>query len=94
MHALLRTFSGPGAKAFAKLLEERKAEVEKIAKSISGLKSYAFVATDDGGFSISLGKKAGVDDMHKHALAWIKEHAGQTKVKPPTVHEGSVIVHI
>lgn len=94
MHSMLRTFSGPGAKAFAKLMDERRPELEKIVKSISGLESYSFVETSDGCFSVSFGTKAGVDAMHKTALAWIKENAADTKVQPPTVYDGTVIFHI
>jgi hypothetical protein len=94
MHAMLRTYSGDGAKAFAKLMEERKADIEKIVKSVSGLTSYTVAATADGAFSVTVGNdKASVDEMHKKAIEWIKEHAGHTKVKAPTVSEGSVILH-
>jgi hypothetical protein len=95
MHAMLRTYSGPGAKAFAKLMEERKADIEKIVKSVPNLVSYSVASTGDGAFSVTVGKdKASVDDMHKQAMAWIKEHAGHTKVKAPSVSEGSVILHL
>ena len=94
MHAMLRTFSGDGAKAFAKVMEERKADIEKIVKSVSGITSYTLVATSDGAFSVTVAKdKATVDDMHKKAMEWIKENTGPTKVKPPTVSEGTVILH-
>ena len=95
MHAMLRTYSGPGAKAFAKLMEERKADIEKIVKSVPDLVSYSVASTSDGAFSVTVGKdKNSVDDMHKRALAWIKENAGHTKVKSPSVSEGSVILHL
>jgi len=35
MHAMVRTYSGKGAKKFADLLEERKAEVEKVLRSVT-----------------------------------------------------------
>ena len=95
MHAMLRTYSGSGAAAFAKLMEERKADIEKIVKSVSGLTSYTVASTSDGAFSVTVGKdKASVDEMHKKALEWIKENAAHTKVKPPAVFEGSVILHL
>jgi hypothetical protein len=37
MYAIVRTFSGPGAKALFDLLENRKAEVDVAMRSVPGL---------------------------------------------------------
>ena len=86
MHALMRSYSGKGAKELADLLEQRKPDVEKIVRSVTGLVSYTMVRTKDGAFSVSVWQdKAGVDEVHKKALQWVKENASHTKVAPPTV---------
>jgi len=53
------------------------------------------VRTKDGAFSVSVWQnKAGVDEVHKKAMEWIKENASHTKVATPTVSEGSVIIQL
>jgi heme-degrading monooxygenase HmoA len=95
MHAMVRTYSGKGAKEFADLMEERKADVEKVLRSVPGLVSYSAVRTKEGVFSVSVWKdKPAIEEVHKKAMEWIKENAGHTKVKPPTVMEGSVLIQL
>jgi hypothetical protein len=53
------------------------------------------VRSKDGAFSVSVWQdKAGIDEVHKKAMEWIKENASATKVGAPTVSEGSVILHL
>jgi heme-degrading monooxygenase HmoA len=95
MHAMVRSYSGKGAKEFADLIENRKADVEKVLRSVKGLVSYAMVRSKDGAFSVSVWQdKAGIHEVHKKAMEWIKENASATKVGAPTVSEGSVILHL
>ena len=46
----MRTYSGAGAKELFTLLEQRKAEVEAVMRTVPGLVSYTLVrsAEDDG----------------------------------------------
>jgi heme-degrading monooxygenase HmoA len=95
MHAMVRNYSGKGAKEFGDLMEERKADVEKVIRSVKGLVSYTALRTAEGVVSVSVWKdKAGIDEVHKKAMDWIKENATHTKVHAPTVSEGSVIVQL
>ena len=50
MYAVVRTYSGAGAKELFTLLEQRKAEVEAVMRAVPGLVSYTLVrsAEDDG----------------------------------------------
>jgi hypothetical protein len=63
MHAVVRTYSGKGAKEPFDFLEKNKAEVEKLIRAIKGFVSQSWVRTADGGFSVSVYlDKAGADD--------------------------------
>ncbi len=48
MYAVVRTFSGPGAKALFDLLENRKAEVDAAMRSVPGLVTYTLLRSGDG----------------------------------------------
>lgn len=95
MHAVVRTYSGAGAKQLFDVLEERKADVEALLREVSGLLSYTLLRSGDGGMSVTVcTDKAGADESVKVARDWIQKNASTTEAKPPTVTEGSVIVQI
>jgi hypothetical protein len=95
MHAMVRSFSGPGAKELVDIIEQKKSDVEKVLRSVKGLASYTMVRTKDGGFSVSVWQdKPAVDEVHKKALEWIKQNASHTKVAAPTVTEGAVVLQL
>ena len=52
MHAVVRTYSGKGAKELFDLLEKRKTDVEKLMRSVKGFVSYSLVRATNGGFSV------------------------------------------
>lgn len=41
MHAIVRAYSGKGAKELFDLLEKRKADVEKLMRTVTGFSNYA-----------------------------------------------------
>jgi hypothetical protein len=95
MHAVIRTYSGAGAKELFDLLEQRKADVEGIMKSVTGLVSYSLFRTQDGGISVSVCRdKAGTDESVKKAADWVSKNASNTGVGRPKVSEGTVVVQI
>lgn len=95
MHAIVRAYSGKGAKELFDLLEKRKADVEKLMRTVTGFSNYALIRTADGGVSVTVCKdKAGTDESLKKAKEWIKEHAANTGVGAPTVLEGAVLLHV
>ena len=53
MHAVIRTYSGEGAKELFDLLEKRKSDVESLIRSVKGFVSYSLVRTGDGGISVT-----------------------------------------
>jgi hypothetical protein len=95
MHAVVRSFSGKGAKELFDLLEKNKADVEKTLRSVKGLVSYTLVRSADGGFSVTVcNDKAGTDESIQKARDWIAKNAASTGVAAPKVSEGSVVLHV
>ncbi len=54
MHAVVRTYSGRGAKELFDPLEQHKAEIENLIRSVSGLQAYSLIRTDDGGVTVTV----------------------------------------
>ncbi len=54
MHAVVRTYSGQGAKELFDPLEQHKAEIENLIRSVSGLQAYSLIRTDDGGVTVTV----------------------------------------
>ena len=95
MYAVVRNYSGAGAKQLIDLLEQRKADVEAVIRKVPGLMSYTLLRNGDGGVSVTVCKdKAGADESLKVARDWIQKNASDTRASPPAVMEGSVIVQI
>jgi len=77
------------------LLEQRKAEVEDIIRSVSGFQAYTLLRTDDGGVTVTVCQdKAGTDQSLQVARDWIQQNASGLGTSPPAVSEGSVILHL
>ena len=95
MYAVVRTYSGAGAKDLFNLLEQRKAEVEAVIRSVPGLVSYTLVRSAEGGIAVTVCRdKAGADESTRLAKEWIQDHASELGSKLPTVEVGSVLVQI
>ena len=95
MHAVIRTYSGAGAKQLFDVLEQRKADVEAVIGKVPGLISYSLLRSGDGGVSVTVcNDKAGADESLKVARDWIHKNAPNTGARPPDVTEGSVILQI
>ena len=95
MHAIVRTYSGQGAKELFDLLEQRKAEVESLIRSVSGFHAYSLIRTDDGGVTVTVCQdKAGTDESMQVARDWIRENASELSTSAPAVSEGSVVLQL
>lgn len=95
MHAVVRTYSGEGAKELFDLLEKRKSDVESLIRTVKGFVSYSLVRTADGGISVTVCQdKAGADDSVQKAKDWIGGNASSIGASAPKVSEGSVILHL
>jgi hypothetical protein len=68
MHAVVRNYSGAGAKELFDLLEQRKADVEAVIRKVPGLMSYTLLRSDSGGVSVTVCKdKAGGRELESRA---------------------------
>lgn len=95
MHAVIRSYSGSGAKELFELVETRKDEVESVIGVVTGFVSYTAVQTDDGGISVTICQnKAGTDESVEAARNWIAENAADLDTAAPSVSEGSVILQL
>ncbi len=95
MHAVMRTYSGKGAKELFDVLAKHTADVEQIMRPIKGFVSYTLVRAGDGGASVTVCEnKAGVDESVQKARDWITKNAANTGVGAPTIAEGTVILHV
>ena len=89
MHAVVRTYSGKGAKELMDVLEKSKAEVEGLIRAVQGFVSFALVRTASGGFSVSVFQdRAGSDESVRMAREWIAKNAANLGTAPPTISEG------
>ncbi len=94
MHAVVRNYSGKGAKELADILEQNKADVEKTLRGAKGFVGYTLARTDEGCVSVTVCEdKAGTETSMTLAREWISKHAGTSGVGAPHVSEGSVIIH-
>lgn len=95
MHAVMRTYSGKGAKELIALLVQRQPEVEAIFHSIKGFVSYAAIATAEGGVTVTLCEtKAGADESVAKARDWVAKNGAHLGVAAPAVTEGTVAIHM
>ena len=94
MHAVIRTYSGTGARELFDLLEQRTSDVESVMRSIDGFISYLLVRTADGGTSVTVYQdKAGADASVRKAGDWIAANASNIGLSGPAVSEGSAILY-
>ena len=95
MHAVIRNYSGKGAKELLALLQQRKAEVEQIFRSIKGFVSYAAAETDSGCFTMTICEtKTSTDESVALARDWVAKNAASLGLGAPTITEGSVAIHM
>lgn len=95
MYAVVRNYSGSGAGELFNLLEQRKSEVEEIIRSVKGFVGYVLIKTQDGGVTVTIcNDKEGTDESLKVAREWIQENASNLGTSPPSVSEGSVVLHL
>ena len=95
MFAVVRTYTGKGAKELFDVLESRKADVESVLRPIRGFVSYLLVRTGEGGFTVTVCQdKAGTDESVRVAREWVAKNAGNTGAGAPQISEGPVIIQL
>jgi len=95
MKAIIRKYSGKGAKELIDTLEKHATELEPLMGSVKGLVSYTLVRSGDGGFSVTVCQdQAGLDESTQKAKDWIAKNAANLGAAAPEVTVGSVIRHL
>ncbi len=95
MHAVVRKYSGAGAKELFDLLENRKTEVESMIRAVPGFVAYSLIRTNDGGITVTVCQdKAGTDESVQVARKWISDNAAELGASPPEISEGPVVLHM
>ncbi|MEK1853690.1 MAG: hypothetical protein AAAC48_17950 [Phyllobacterium sp.] len=96
MDVVVRTYSGKGSKELFSLLEEHKADIEKLMRTVKGFVSYTLARSSesDGGLSMTVCQdKAGTEESVRAAKEWISKNAANISVDAPKVSAGSIIIH-
>lgn len=95
MHAVVRMYSGKGAKELFDVLEKRKTDVESVMRSVKGFVSYTLARSANGGISLTVCQdKAGADESVQKAKDWVAKNAGDTGAGAPNVSDGAVILNL
>jgi hypothetical protein len=95
MHAVIRTYSGEGAKELFDVLEKRKSDVESVIRSLKGFANYSLIRTEDGGISVTVCQdKTGADESSRKAKDWIAKNASGIGIGAPKISEGTVILQL
>jgi hypothetical protein len=95
MHAVVRSYSGAGARQLFDILEANKDEIHSTLQKVKGMVSYTLFRQGDGGMSVTVcDDKEGTDESLQVARDWISKNASKATASPPQVTEGTVIVQI
>ncbi len=82
MYAVVRNYSGQGAKELFDLVEQRKSEVETIFRSVTGFVSYTLLRSEDGGVTVTVCQdKTGTDESMRVAREWIYRRMRPTSAR-------------
>ena len=95
MKAIVRKYSGKGARELFDALEKQAAELQSVMRSVKGFVSYTLARSGDGGFSVTVcADQAGLDESTQKAKDWIAKNAAHVGAAAPEVSVGNVIVNL
>ena len=95
MHAVIRNYSGKGAKELFDLFEKNKAQAETVMRPIKGFVCYLEARTADGGFSVTVCEdNAGTEESTRAARDWIAKNASNVCAAAPAASEGTVMLYV
>jgi hypothetical protein len=94
MYAVVRQYSGSGARDLFDALERSTDEVERIIRGVPGFVSYSLIRTGDGGLSVTVCQdRAGCEESSRRAREWVQQNV-PAATTPPQVSEGNVILQL
>ena len=92
MHAVVRSYSGPGASELFDLLGQREEDVKNLIGTVPGFVSYAAFRSGDGGVTVTVCQdKTGTDESSRRAAEWVKENVS-SMANPPVITEGGTVL--
>ena len=92
MHAVVRSYSGPGASELFDLVGQREEDVKNLIGTVPGFVSYAAFRSGDGGITVTVCQdKTGTDESSRRAAEWVKENVS-SMANPPVVTEGGTVL--
>jgi hypothetical protein len=92
MHAVVRSYSGPGASELFELLGQREEEVKNLIGGVPGFVSYTAFRSGDGGITVTVCQdKTGTDESSRRAAEWVKENVSSA-ANPPVITEDSTVL--
>ncbi|MFL5860724.1 MAG: hypothetical protein ACJ780_08090 [Solirubrobacteraceae bacterium] len=93
MYVVIRSYSGQGASELLDALVEREDDVKNLISTVAGFISYSAFRSDSGAQTVTVcEEKAGTDESSRRAAEWVKDNIAVT-VEPPTITEGSTVLH-
>jgi hypothetical protein len=96
MDVVVRTYTGKGSNELFSLLEQRKADVEKLMRAVKGFESYTLARSNngEGGLSMTVCQdKAGTEESVRVAKDWIAKNAANINMDAPKVSAGTIVIH-
>ena len=92
MHAVVRSYSGPGASELFDLVGQREEDVKNLIGTVPGFVSYAAFRSGDGGVTVTVCQdKTGTDESSRRAAEWVKENVS-SMANPPVITEGGTVL--
>ena len=92
MHAVVRSYSGPGASELFDLLGQREEDVKNLIGGVPGFVSYTAFRSGDGGTTVTVCQdKTGTDESSRRAAEWVKENVSSA-ANAPVITEGSTVL--
>jgi hypothetical protein len=93
MYVVIRSYSGHGASELFDALAEGEDDVKNLISTVPGFISYEAFRSNGGGQTVTVCQdKAGTDESSRRAADWVKENI-DVAVDPPTITQGSTILH-
>ena len=91
MYATIRSYAGNSE--LGEQLRGNQDSVKSALSAVAGFQAYYFVASDDGGISVTVcDDQAGAEESNRAAAAWISENLPGLSVAAPAISAGEVVV--
>jgi len=95
MHAVFRSYSGPGAHDLLDMLTDCQCEFEADIRQVAGFKSWSLIRTDDGCMIVTIcADKKSANDSREVTREWLRDYEPGFGVGMPLVADGPVASHV